>query len=218
MLKFVMPGSVPPGNKFFYTIPETGTFLESYSWYSFAPAVATAYRVAGLQPPPNLELVIQDYMCRRLPDKFCTGSLDGKPRAKVVTYSDIKLKSKQWAISDPSAKASQPVALKRAKGCADCPMHDRAGCTSCTGLNKWALQLVKVAMHGSINDWIGVCAIDSVLALTKIFTTRTVLEVDTLLKEGYPETCWRVTELQRSIKNAPVELPTDKEEEILEDA
>jgi len=46
-------------------------------------------------PEGDLRAVIEDYMCRKLPEGFCTGDLDGRPRSRALTMQNIKANTMQ---------------------------------------------------------------------------------------------------------------------------
>lgn len=187
MYKFAMEGRIPIGGRFFYVIPETQLYVSAPTRMGFLNDLSRAYDNAGLKMPENIWDIAQDYMCRMIPEGFCIGDDDGKPRAKVFTIQTVRDNTRE-VVEQGDCKETQAIAGKRAETCVECPMHDRASCSSCSGLATWVTRLLGRSFtgHKISADWLGVCRVDGCMAHAKIFARKLKKN------DAYPTTCWAV--------------------------
>jgi len=182
MLEFRIRNIVPPGGCYFYEAPETGVRIEGLTWTGLRTTINKHYGDNGLQVPPDIEARIMDFMCRRLPAGFCTGSDDGRPRARVTTLQQIRQATQTLAAGNPRVAPGE--ARRRAETCGKCPGNDRSMCPTCVGLVSWARRL-SGAQTGAIDEILGVCTVDGT-ALAATIHFRNFPE-----DEAYPDNCWR---------------------------
>ena len=180
MLSFRVTRIVPPGGKYFFGID--GVEFEAYTLRDVLADVRRHYAESGRETPEDLQAVVVDYMCRRLPEGFCYGTLDGAPRARTVTMAQIRDNTMRKAAG--CARTPQPEVQRRAVTCANCKCNDRTLCPTCVGLVSWASRLVGRPM-GAREEWLGVCSVDAV-------ALSAVVHLDDKEPEGEcPAGCWR---------------------------
>lgn len=181
MLQFKVKNVVPPGGKYPYLVPETGTEISTYSLGETEFKVAQHYRALRLPVPGDLHARIEDYICRRVPAGFCFGDDDGQPRARIASLRTIREATEQHLATRIHALVYPGVAEDRAGCCGKCEDNDRGMCSSCTGLKSWAQQRVR-PRRTRLDDWLGVCAQDLVLNLAKVHVGD---------KTGCPRGLWK---------------------------
>jgi len=184
MLTFAHKRTVPPGGAYFYTVPDTGVVFREYSYDLLLSKLADYYNENKLTPPDNMKAVVEDYMCRFMPETFCHGDDDGKPRKKVVTLSTIREETLKIAAGNPRVLPGE--AKRRALICSECPRNDRQMCTSCSGLQAWARKLAGKSIEG-LDAVLGVCEIDATALSAKV-------HLQDIPDGDYPENCWRKNE------------------------
>lgn len=180
MLKFRVTRIVPPGNRYFYDID--GVEFESASLRGLESIIRNHCRMSDIEIPADLKAVIVDYMCRRLPEDFCHGDLDGAPRARTATMNEIKAVTMAKAAS---CSRAQPAEVKRrAVICANCKRNDRSLCPTCVGLTAWAQRLIGGTL-GAREEWLGVCTVDAT-------SLAALVHLNDENPEGeLPDGCWR---------------------------
>lgn len=182
MMDFRVRNVVPPGGRYFYTVPETGYYVEAMTETDVINSVTRHMRENDVPLPEDLGACIRDYMCHRLPQGFCFGG-DRAAGIKIYTTAEIKDNTRylvQRGVSQPPG-----VARDRAETCGKCRWNDRSVCPNCSGLVAWATRLVGGRQTG-YEQVLGICAVDGVLVAAKVFTDETGAE-------GYPAACWRNT-------------------------
>jgi hypothetical protein len=184
MLRFRVKNIVPPGGRYFYEVPESKALLEDFSMTGLLARIRGHYADNGLVVPSDIEARVEDHVCRHVPEGFCYGDLDGRPRARVVTLDQIRSKTTALAAGRP--RAHPGLARQRAEICGKCSQNDRSACPTCVGLVSWAQRLGGNDL-GGIANWLGICAVD----LTAIPAKVQLKDVPD--DPGYPETCWRRT-------------------------
>jgi hypothetical protein len=183
MLQFRVKRIVPPGGKYFYQLGDS--LFEAYDMRSLLLKVRIHATVEKIELPQNLEEVVVDYMCRKLPNDFCYGSLDGRPRARVVTMA--KIKDITLAKARQNGRVGKAEASRRAVTCANCAQDDRTLCPSCVGLLAWSRKLVGSTLAPR-DEWLGVCNVDAA-------SLSAVVHIDEKNPEGdFPDNCWRKTD------------------------
>jgi hypothetical protein len=183
VLTFANSRTVPPGGLYFYDIPEFGMYMESLSWRDLLAKVRGQYGANQVPPPVNLELMIQDYMCRKLPKGFCIGETPEGAK-HPLTFWDIKDRTTSMLLRGRRALVPLLQAKSRAEVCANCKQNDRSMCPTCIGLNAWARLQTKQSVPGS-ELWLGVCEVDGVSLVARV----NMLDAGTRTAE-HPEGCW----------------------------
>jgi hypothetical protein len=182
MLDFRARNLVPPGGRYFYIVPETGVRIEGLSLLHWYNNIVKHYRENDLKVPADYKAVARDYLCRHLPEGFCTGDLDGKPRARVITLQQVKASTSTLAAGNPRVTVGE--ARRRADTCSRCPQNDKSVCTSCVGVTAWATRLAGQRL-GGLDDWLGICGVDATALVAKVHM-RNIPDND-----EYPNDCWR---------------------------
>lgn len=182
MLAFRVNNIVPPGNRYFYVVEETGVEVEAFTPSALYERLRMHYTENQLAMPSDIEARVMDFMCRRLPPGFCYGTDDGRPRAKVLTLQQIRESTS--ALVRVGGRVDPGVARQRIAICGRCPKNDRSVCPTCVGLVAWAKRLVRSTFVG-VDEWLGVCAVDGTALPAKVHV-RDIPE-----NPEYPETCWR---------------------------
>lgn len=153
MLKFRNPQMRPMGGRYFYRVPETGVNLERLSMDQLLAALREHYALNSIPAPAELPAIVEDYMCARLPEGFCTGT--GERKLHFLSLHDIRentLRAMKRGLVDP-AEAKRRLSIVM-----ESPTNDRALCTSCAGLVQWAKRLVNRPLPG--DEWLGVSTED----------------------------------------------------------
>lgn len=184
MLAFRVHNVVPPGNRYWYEVPETKVVVEALTYNDWVNVIRRHYAENGLVVPADVMAKAEDFMCRRLPEGFCFGDLDGRPRARVLTLNDIRAKTQALVAFNGRERVPPLVSKQRAETCGKCPANDRTLCPTCIGLVSWALRLVGEQSNG-IDAWLGVCQHDGVALAAKIRVPRVPFE-----DQQYPGNCW----------------------------
>ena len=124
---------------------------------------------------------IEDFMCRRLPEGFCTGCDDGKPRARVVTMASIRNDTENIVRN---GKLTPPVLAKfNAEKCNRCQKNNRSMCPTCSGVNAWASRRVGRPDTPASYNWLGVCEVDGTALAAKVNLTGVPVG-------DHPDNCW----------------------------
>jgi len=181
MLEFRIKNIVPPGQDYFYEVE--GEPLVSRSRAGLVAKIEAAYQALGSRPPADIWARVEDFMCRRLPEGFCTGSDDGKPRARVLTIQQLRTGTEQ-EVARSTGKAPPALVRMRAETCNRCRYNNRAMCPTCSGINQWAARRVGSPSVPASFNWLGVCEVSGTALVAKVHLEglRT--------GDGYPEECW----------------------------
>lgn len=182
MLRFVSARSGPPGGMYFYETPDTRVLFRHPTMSAVVRAVQQHYLDNGITAPGNLEALIEDQMCLHMPDTFCKGDDDGRPRKRVVTLVSIRKATMELAAGNPRVGPGE--AERRARVCANCKHNNRASCTSCTGMTEWARKVAGATLSG-LDSALGICEVDCTALSAKVHMSN-VPEDD-----SYPDNCWR---------------------------
>ena len=180
MLEFRSTRVVPPGGRYFYEV--AGTLLQDLTMSGLLRIIRAFSESRKLSVPDDLEAAVEDYMCRRLPEGFCRGTLDGRERYKVITIDGVRKATMALAAGNPRVTLGE--ARRRAEICSQCGQNDQTMCPSCVGLVTWARRMVGQSL-GAVEEWLGVCLVDQVALSAKIHM-KNIPEHD-----GYPDNCWR---------------------------
>jgi len=189
MLAFRVGNIVPPGGKYFFAVPETGVLVEDYTRTGFHIKLRAHYLEHKLPVPADMERVAEDYMCRHLPEGFCYGDPDGKPRAHLLTLSDIKTRTTNCFAASGRKLVTPGEARTRGLKCGACKLNDRSVCPTCIGLTQWALRSVGRYPSEAYTDWIGVCLVDGIALPAKVNVSIRQWP-DDVKADDYDTGCW----------------------------
>ena len=177
--RFRDPRIVPPGGRYFYEVPETKAYIEAPTRGGVITAIRAHYEVNSIPVPTNIDEMLQEFMCRRLPKGFCLGA---EPTIKVVTLAKIRAKTEAMVRAGGGC-VSPGEARRRAGVCGSCLKNDRTLCPTCVGLVAWGLRAVRQRPLG-FEAWLGVCAVDVTAVSAKVYVNNVSH------REEAPEGCW----------------------------
>lgn len=186
MLSFRFKNSLPPGGKRFYLIPETQVYFETYgSWLDLTRQVERYYAINGFALPPNLQALMENYMCLQLPSGFCAGE-DPRvsPAEKPITFYEAVEATERFYRGKRRGLVAVKVADDRATRCVRCPQNARGMCTNCNGLRALASRFVG-GRKLKQDPLLGVCRIFR-LPVNGLVHTQDLGS----LPEGLPDSCW----------------------------
>jgi len=177
MLKFARRNIGPPGGLYFYVVPETGMRIEYPDFAGLELKVREHMYTNDIRVPAGLAALIEDFMCRNLPDSFCIGMPDGEfKRVKTLNV---------WTVSDNTFRmipgsgdkgfVKPDEAERRAMICLSCNNNLMGICSACSGLKlRFASQMRGLS---TIQDrFLGVCAVDGSLLKVKVYAPLEVAE------------------------------------------
>ena len=187
MFSFVYSDRIPPGGKFYYLVPETDVFIESYqSKAALETLVRQHYAVNKREPPANLMALMEDYMCRSMPEGTCKGSDDGRPvTTRPLTFFKVVEKLEVFFRGRPALITTEE-AEKRSAICFSCDQNWPGMCVSCNGLKQLAFRMArgrKVVKEA----WMGVCRKVG-MPLNAALFVKDPSAFGNL--EAYPQHCW----------------------------
>jgi hypothetical protein len=179
MLEFRVKNVVPPGGQYFFEVH--GVPLVWPTRTGLMSAVRDAYDFCKKEVPENIDALVEDFMCRRLPEGFCTGCDDGKPRARVITMQGLRRDTERLVTR---STITPPVRAKfNAETCNQCPKNNRAMCPTCSGVNAWASRRVGRPNTPAAYNWLGVCEVDGTALAAKVNLTGIPVG-------EHPDNCW----------------------------
>jgi hypothetical protein len=175
MLKFARRNIIPPGGIYFYEVPETKQYFSHPQFKNCELLVREHYWNNNIPLPETLPALMEDYMCRHLPESFCVGRTEGElKRAKTLTF---------WTVSDNTFRMlphdglfePAPEAERRAAICVGCDNNLGGICSSCSGLKlRFAAQMR--GLSTTQDRFLGVCAVDGSLLTAKVFAPLAIAE------------------------------------------
>lgn len=182
MLRFRVSRVVPLGGKFFYEVPETKVLLQHPTRSKLIYMIRAHYAENGLDTPANIEALLEDFMCRRMPESFCHGDDEGRGKVRALTLPMIRKNT--LALAENNPRVDPGDADVRARICSTCPQNDRTMCPSCVGLTEWARKLSGRTLSG-LDSVLGVCRVDCTALSAKVHMSEVPDD------ETYPDNCWR---------------------------
>jgi hypothetical protein len=199
---------VPPGGKYFFIVPETDKYFESFDMYALERTVRDHLIANKLTIPPNLQAVIEHYMCEQLPTDFCNRPA-GNPEGKTwLSSSRIRDFSKVFFNRMFShSLVSEEQADARARVCMSCPMNLKNVCSTCNGLGGLVKRLLRVPRETSFDPALGACQLCGCLLRVKVHVPIEDLNVSDI--NAYPEDCWLKTEAAPEPAEAVVTTPNE---------
>lgn len=179
--RFISTNATPPTGYYEYGID--GDTVNARDIVAITRLARDLRAKHGLPPATNPFRYVMEYMCRFLPNGFCTEPSSTKAlRGPEVKENTRRLFKMRLEPSD--------VIEKRMVICSSCPKHTRRGfCVDCTGLLEWIYRGFGTRRPQLPADRaLGVCVCDEVLAAAGASVAGRPLT------EGaeYPEGCWRV--------------------------
>ena len=192
MLTFVSKMTVPPGGLYFYLVEQTGAKFSHPSMAGCMALVKAHMKANNIPVPPNLEEVIEDYICHNVPGGFCTGSSD-RPRKRFLSFTQIREGTRiMWQKANlKSDEFFVPVeeADRRALVCANCPKHVHDVCTSCTSdFASFLRALLAGRRKSKYDELLDTCGVCGCLLKAKVHLSVKALAVTQ--KHEYPDNCW----------------------------
>jgi len=170
----------PPGGEWFYTAPDGANFSSRRSYADLEAQVARYLADKKQEIPLNLRALIQDFMCRRLPDSCCAGEGARIPGSVAPSFF-VLLKNLDKIRGRPFVQAR--VAEDRAVVCRACRHNNLGGCGACNGLEGQALAAVG-GRRVLARAYLGNCTIVAVPAYALVWVEKPAAP------EGLPENCW----------------------------
>jgi len=190
MLEFRVKNNYPPGGRFFYEVPETKTFFSSSAGrQDLLDKIRQHYAVNRLRAPENLAALVDDFICRHVPDGFCDGDDDGKPRSPFRNLTFWQVEKKTRAAMVGRRLTAPDEAEKRAAICLSCSLHVRNMCTSCNGL----LAVVKALVGSQVTNiasFVGACGATGCL----VAAISHLAEPKVCYEGSLPTGCWLARE------------------------
>ena len=192
MAKFRRPNQFPPGGAYFYTVEKTGRFFESRtSLRAIAREVSEHLGVNGLPVPAphEMELEIQDYMCKRLPKGFCDDKSAGVPGIdffSIIKATELLVNKR----TKPDFYVTQNEANRRASICQHCSLNLRSYCTACNGMKQTFAGLIGGRRATHYDDNLGVCAACGCGLSAKVHVNDKYLDSSKEEQAKLPAFCW----------------------------
>jgi len=191
VLRFRKKNTVPPGGMYFFRVPETGFSIEKATMMNLLNGLRAHYVSNNMSIPENLEELVEDQMCQKLPESFCRGEAVRSGRA--IRRNDITLVSRLITEQRGDVFVDGTEMYKRASICIDCPSHVKNFCTSCNGLGdfrKKALPQISVPNESNLHLCAGTSALIPVLIPYQVDVIKRVCKGSKL-----PEGCWINSEI-----------------------
>jgi hypothetical protein len=182
MLEFRVTNVVPPGGQYFYDVE--GYPVQAATRTGLRTKINQAYAALGSEVPADIWEQVMDHMCRHLPEGFCTGDDDGKPRAKVLTLQQVRKNTEDVVQQSEMAPPSQ--SRFQAEKCLRCDKNNKRICTSCSGVSAWASRRVGRPDMPASYSYLGICEVTGAALVAQV-NLMNLPE-----NEEYPDdgTCW----------------------------
>jgi len=196
MLKLKEPQIVPPLGFRYHDEDLKYTFRGSCI-QDLAKRCIVMRQANGLLTPPDFEAVIEDWLCRRLPEKMVYSDNPDEPviTHPAITYFLVQGMTKH--VIEAYRKAGRRFTTseemsRRAAICMNCPQNRKhATCMNCDGLKDW----VNSNLGGRMKEAEGLLVCD-ILAVFNSSHTRlpddVIKEITTIKQLAMlPDECWR---------------------------
>lgn len=176
--RFVSVMTPPPTGEFFYEVE--GERVTARTWAEMQPKAYALMQKHGIDGP--VEWAVAEYMCPYLPAWYCKGERRGR------SYTSLRdARNNGIPYFKRPLIAPDEIAL-RLRACAECQMHARTVCLSCTGTDAWILQGFAGRRTKMLEDKLsGICechkTFESLIASVDLGESP--------VPDGLPETCWR---------------------------
>lgn len=196
MLTLVKRNMTPPIG-WRYPIPESDHLIVQGDFNSLIFAVGRWYALNDHDVPEDLPAIIEDWICKQLPDSLVKGGVSHEIRdRRYVTYATVR-KAVTYILEDVWKRTgrklvTQEVAEERAAGCLDCEFNmPSAACSSCKGLDGYVRGYI--GRRTALDEHLSVCQVTLVMNMAHIHLTEDTLRPHTpghLIPE-HPEECWK---------------------------
>lgn len=182
------PVYLPPGGKWFYTVPETNVYVECLTTLAeLVYRVRRHYEQNQLPVPENLRAVIEDYICRRVAGGYCNegaGSANRQPSffEAVAATEKLMLAARGWPRGEPDVDS-------RANTCCQCSENLLGMCTTCNGLRATARRMagrppLKQAAY------LGICGVTACVVEGQVHLDVAKLGEWSARRKDWPANCW----------------------------
>lgn len=180
---------VPPGGKYFYDDPDTGTHFQMSSHEALVAAVVR-HRQANNKPVPrDISEQIADWLCRRLPDGFCVdenGAVTAGTGRATVEQIIRNTRKVQQDMRDHCVR--EDVAETRIRICERCPENaPAAGCAACVGLDQ-VIRDMQRGRHTARDSKVFACRLSGAFIAIEAWCD----EPAAIRKAQYPAHCWKL--------------------------
>lgn len=157
--------------------------------------VMDVFRANGRTPPENLAILIEEWICRRLPDSFCTHAEYQATRSyPIPTFAQIttRTESALRAYRVDRLRPGKDEVLQRASICLQCAENTSAGgCSGCNGLREWVAATIPQTVAGQARLY--VCRRSGIMLQAMIHISNKALN-PIAVPANYidaPAACWR---------------------------
>ena len=192
MLKLILKNVTPPDG-FRYIDPDTKRAFRDMNLEDLTKQ-AVAHRVANKLNVDNYQAVIEDWLCRQMPDGICSGNspvFTGFAGVHRTAENTVNATLSLYKATQGAPIVSQDEAERRAKICKACDRNvPFSGCSSCRGVKQAVEELLRgrriLKTYG-----LHACSITGVMNEYVAFSDR-----DTLLRvmggrlSQAPPECW----------------------------
>lgn len=195
MRSFRSKRTVPPSG-YFYVVPETNAEILAGDFDSLLTRIRIHYGANKIPAPANLPAIVENFLCLRNPESFCSGELEpGDNAFAIVDTREVKEATRmvnarlKWSPDKFLAPITESEA--RAKICFACSENHRGFCTTCNGLKDYVVKAIG-ARTTSYDDRLGVCSHCSCLLTAKVHISKAALRevTPTAERAKYPAHCW----------------------------
>lgn len=186
MLSFKYQNFSPPGGRWFYTVPETGLYLESaLGMHDLLGRIEQHYAAIKKPVPESLQLLVEDHICLRVAAGFCCGKDPRSKDQQPPTFFEIIGNMETFFRGKAPSYVAHREADIRATTCTRCENNSLAMCTSCNGMRQQATQFVSGRKLPQ-DAFLGVCT------KIRIPCNALVHVAEPPGAEGLPGHCWIV--------------------------
>ena len=181
LIRFKSVNATPPGGVYEYSV--NGRTVTSRSRIGISQQARALRKQEGLRAFSDGFIHVMDYMCRGLPDGFCTSP------SGIKTISPYQVKQNTMTLFSMRLVPVDEI-QRREQICIACPRHQRRGfCPSCTGLHTWVYAGFGGRRPELVYDTAcGACPEDAYL----VTASSSVAELPETPGANYPEGCWRI--------------------------
>jgi hypothetical protein len=204
MRKRRQPNTLPPGGINFYVVEETNTRFENRVFDYLVEEVKTHMRSNEIVIPDNLPEVIEDFICRNVPENYCKGTYEeGKEQKRMFSTASIRNFTDALVNFSIARLKGQPVhvdqkeANRRAQICLNCPLNDKAACSTCNQLEGIIRKAVGAHRKTKLDNDLGVCTVCGCMLRVKLHLSKYVLKLKRKKDMNqYPDHCWLKKDLE----------------------
>lgn len=191
--RFRYHDTVPPGGKWFYTVPVTNRYFESLSSLRELARAVLGHLAVNKLPTPSIEDIsaeIEQHMCSRLPKGFCSDPNVGIPGIDFFSIlRATELLTKRTLLPGEAFFVPAHEAHRRAAICAGCSKNLRHVCTSCNGLRDTFAKMVS-NRNTNLDSQLGICEACGCGLTAKVHIDRKHLRSSPEEQAVLPVFCW----------------------------